>query len=112
MDILNKIAAALAAFAAAAVTIAKDEGVELAGKIAADVTDALEDAVDKLGAKATEIVTALFADDSLSGIEKANLAATQLVEHATTTGIQVAAHDVTTLIKSAYLAVKDEIAKL
>ena len=112
MSILSKIVAALSAFAVAAVETAKEEGIELAGKVAADVEDALEDLVQKLGAKATEIVTNLFADNSLSGLEKANLAATQLTEHAALNGIEIAAHDVTTIIKSSYLAVKEQIAKL
>lgn len=112
MNIVSRITAALAAFAVAAVAVAKEEGIELIGKVAADVEDAFEDIVTKLGPKATEIVTALFADDSLSGLAKANLAATQLVEHASLNGIEIAAEHVTSLIHSAYLAVKDEIAKL
>ncbi len=112
MNILSNVAAKLAAFAATALAAVKEEGIELAGKVAADVADSFEDLVEKLGGAATKFVTDLFSDDSLSGLEKANLAATQLVQHATENGITIAEQDVTSLIKSAYLAVKEQIAKL
>lgn len=112
MNILNKISALLAQFAEAAVAAAVEEGVELAGKVAKDVEDSFEHLVERLGGKATELVTALFNDDSLKGVEKANLAATQLAEHAAEQGIEIAAHHISALVQNAYLAVKAQIAKL
>jgi hypothetical protein len=112
MSILNTIAAKLAVFANAVVSAAVEEGKELAGKVAVDVTDSFEDLVEKVGEAATKFVTDLFADDSLSGLEKANLAATQLAQHAAENGITIAEQDISALIKSAYLAVKTKIASL
>ncbi len=112
MDFLNRIAAKLTAFAAEALEIIKEDGIELAGKVVADVEEEFEKLVDQLGSVATKFVADLFSDDTLKGIEKANLAATQLAEYATTNGISIAEHDVTALIKNAYLAVKGELAKL
>lgn len=79
---------------------------------AAAVEEGFEDLVGKLGQDATTFVTNLMADDTLSGLEKANLAATQLVQSATSQGITVAEQDVTTLIKNAYLAVQAKVASL
>lgn len=112
MRILDNIIAKLAAFAEDVVSAAIEEGKDLAGKVAADVEDSFEDLVGKVGEAATKFVTDLFADDSLRGLEKANLAATQLVEHAAQNGITIAEHDVTALIKGAYLAVKAKLASL
>lgn len=112
MKILDNITSLLEAFADVVVTAAIDEGKELAGKVAADVEDSFEHLVAKVGQAATKFVTDLFSDDTLGGLEKANLAATQLVEHAAGQGIVMAEHDVTALIKSAYLAVKAKIGSL
>lgn len=123
MSILNNIEAELAVFAAEAVAIATKEGVELGAKVvesakefgtevAGEVRDAFQDLVSKLGDAAARFVTALWNDPTLSGLEKANLAATQLVQHATENGIAIASQDVSALIKTSYLAVKDAIAKL
>lgn len=79
---------------------------------ASAVANGFEELVHTLGEDATKLVTDLMADDSLKGVEKANLAAVQLTEIATTRGIEVASQDITTLIKNAYLVVKTEIAKL
>ncbi len=120
---LKTIADKLEAFASGIVSAAVEEAGELGGKLLAiakeaaeetveAVADGFEDLVDKIGEKATQLVTDLMADDSLSGLEKANLAATQLVEHAATNSITIAEQDVTALIKNAYLAVKSKIASL
>lgn len=111
-NILAAIAAKFVAFAAAIVPIAIDEGKQLLGKVAKDISDSFLNLVEKVGEKATQLVTDLVADDSLSGLEKANLATTQLVEHAATNGIELAAHDASAIIKNAYLAVKDKLASL
>lgn len=112
MNFLDRIAAKLAVLASAALTVAVEEGKEFVEKVADAAVDGFEDLVDKLGDAATKFVTDLFADDTLKGIEKANLAAVQLTEHAALNGIAIAEQDVTALVKSAYLAVKAEIAKL
>lgn len=120
---LKTIAQKLEDFASGVVSSAVEEAGEVGTKLlsiaksaAEQAGDAIEggfeDLVDKVGQKATELVTALMADDSLSGLEKSNLAATQLVEHAATNGITIAEQDVTALIKNAYLAVKAKIASL
>lgn len=108
----SSIIAKLEAFAVDALATAKNEGIDLAGKVVVDVENAFEDLVNKLGPKATQLVTDLFADDTLSGLEKNNLAATQLAEHAAQNGIVVASHDITALIKNAFLVVQEQIAKL
>lgn len=90
------------------VAIAKEAG----GEALEAVEGAFEDLVNKIGKDATQLVTNLMADDSLSGLEKSNLAATQLVQAAADKGITVAAHDITTLIKDAYVAVKAKVASL
>lgn len=110
--ILAAIAARFTSFAAALVPVAIEAGKNLLGKVVAEGEDAFLALVEKFGEKATQLVTDLFADDTLKGIEKANLAATQLVEHAAENGVELAAHDASTLIKSAFLAVKSELAKL
>lgn len=60
--------------------------------------------VNETVATATKLVIALMGDDSLSGLEKANLAATQLVELYALQGITIAAESATFLIKNAYEA--------
>src|SRR4051812_19516763 len=111
-NILAAIAAKFVAFAAAIVPIAIDEGKQLLGKVAKDIEDSFLDLVEKVGEKATQLVTDLVADGSLSGLEKENLASHELVERAATSGMQLAAHDASTIIKNAYLAVKDKLASL
>lgn len=112
MNILTRVAAALAIFATDAIAIAKEDGIELLGKVAVDVQDEFEKLVGQFGGAATKFVTNLFADDQLSGLEKANLATTQLVEHAALNGVTIAGQHATSLIQSAFLAVKDQIGKL
>jgi hypothetical protein len=120
---LATIAATLEGFAAEVVSDAVAEGktflaqtVDAAKQfaeteLAAGYTDFL-DLANKVGKRATQLVTDLMSDSSLSGLEKSNLAATQLVEHAATNGITIAEQDVTALIKNAYEAVKAKIASL
>lgn len=112
MNFLQRIAAQLAIFATDALAAIKADGIELAGKIAVDAEDEFEKLVGQFGAAATKFVTELFADDKLSGLEKANLATVQLVDHAAQNGVTIAAQHATSLIQSAFLAVKAEIAKL
>lgn len=112
MNFLTRVAAALAVFAQSALAVAKAEGLDFAGKVATAAEDDFEDLVQKLGGVATKFVTDLFADNNLSGLEKANLATVQLVDHAAQNGIVIAADHATSLIHSAFLAVKAEIAKL
>lgn len=112
MSILSNVESQLAGFAEEAVALAISEGKELIGKVATDIEDAFEDLVSKIGDLATKRVTALFSDDSLKGVEKANLAATQVAQDAADRGITVAEHELSALIKNTYLAVKDAIAKL
>lgn len=113
MSDLSTIAERFEEFADGAVSDALAEGRDFVGKVAEDAENAFEDLVEKLGQRATTLVTGLFSDDSVpTGTEKANLAATQLVEHAASTGIALAAHDATAIIKSAFLAVEAKIATL
>lgn len=123
MSILNNVASAFDAFANEVVGDIVAEGGDLAGKLlvvgkaageqALEVVEGgFEDLVTKVGGAATKFVTNLFADPSLSGLEKANLATTQLVESAASSGITLAAHDATTLVKNAFLAVEAKLATL
>lgn len=123
MSVLENVAAQFEQFAETIVDAAVEEASDVGTKLTAIAAEALDegeevveeafaDLVEKVGEAATKFVTNLFANDTLSGTEKANLAATQLVQHATTSGITIAAHDVTTIIKSAFLAVKDKVASL
>lgn len=120
---LAKIATILEQFAADVVSDAVAEGrtfvaqtVDAAKQfaqteLAAGYSDFL-DLTNKVGKRATQLVTDLLSDDSLSGLEKANLGATQLVEHAASNGITIAEQDVTALIKNAYEAVKAKVESL
>lgn len=120
---LSTIAATLEAFASEVVTDAVTEAGAVGVKLKAlavssgeeaveDIGEGFEDLVNKMGKAASTLVTNLMADDSLRGTEKANLAATQLVEQGAQAGITIADNDATTLIKNAFLAVEAEIAKL
>lgn len=120
---LKTIAAILVGFAEEVVADAVAEGKQFGGEVveagkefaenvaAKGYTDFL-DLTNKIGKRATQLVTDLMSDDTLSGLEKSNLAATQLVEHASAQGITVAGQDVTAMIKNAYEVVKDKIASL
>lgn len=109
---LATIASKFEAFAAAAVADGKIVLLNTAGKVAADIESGFEDLVGRLGADATKLVGDLINDESFSGLEKANLAATQLTEVAANQGITLAGQDATTLIKNAYVAVTAALAKL
>lgn len=109
---LATLAAKFDTFAAEVITEAKDEGLEVSAEIVESVGNGLNDLVDKVGASATKFVNALMTDDSLSGLEKANLAATQLVQEAATNGITIAEQDVTYIIKNAYEAVAAKLRSL
>lgn len=109
---LATLAAKFDSFAAEVITDAKDAGLETAAEVVEAVGEGLDSLVDKVGASATKFVTDLMADDSLSGLEKANLAATQLVQEAATRGITIVDHDVTYLIKNAYEAVAARLRSL
>lgn len=109
---LATIVSKLEAFAAEVVSDAVEEGKEFAGDVASAAETRFEELIDKVGKRATELVTNLMGDDSLSGLEKNNLAVTQLVDHAAQNGIEIAAHDATTIVKNVFLAVKAKIASL
>lgn len=69
--------------------------------------------VDEFGQDVTVFVHDLMSDVSIpTGNEKANLAATMLVDAAAVKGVAIAAHDVTTLVKNAFLAVEEAVAAL
>jgi len=68
-----------------------------------------ETAVSQFGPLASALVTSLMgaAGAALSGTEKANLSAMQLVQAAANQGVALADQDVTTLIKNSYVAVQN-----
>lgn len=119
MTTLSELAAKIEAFAEQAVEAIKaeaekdfDAAVEKGGEIVEALEPIVEDAfsllVSQLGGIAANIVTGLFgvAGAALSGSEKADLAARQLIEAGFQQGVTVAAQDATTLIKNSYVAVK------
>lgn len=86
---------------------------EGANEVANEVKNGFLELVDEFGKDAAKFVHDLMGDVTIaSGNEKANLAATQLVDAAAAKGINIAAQDVTTLIKNAFLAVNEAVAKL
>lgn len=101
---LATIAASFEAFAQAEFKNAKNDALEALAKGVQDAGEALEALVNQTGASATKLVIDLMGDDSLDGLEKANLAATQLVEQYALNGITIAEHDATFIIKNAYVA--------
>ena len=109
---LATIVSKFEAFASEVVSDAVEEGKEFVEDVAVAGENRFEELVGKIGKRATEFVTDLMSDDTLSGLEKNNLAVTQLVDHAAQSGIELAAHDATTLIKNAFLAVEAKIASL
>lgn len=70
------------------------------------------DLVNKVGQRATQLVADLMNDDTLSGLEKANLAATTLTQEAASNGIKIVETDATALIKNVFETVKAKIASL
>lgn len=83
------------------------------GKILVEFEGGFLELVDEFGKDATKFVHDLMNDVSIpGGNEKANLAATSLVDAAAAKGLTIAAQDVTTLIKNSFLAVKDQLSKL
>lgn len=120
---LATIAATLEQFAETVVNTAVAEGKAFAAQEVEAVKDFAEttlkngyadfmDLVNKVGQLTTQLVTDLMNDDALSGLEKANLVATQLVEQAAGKGITIAETDVSALVKNAYEAVSAKIASL
>lgn len=109
---LATIAASFDTFAAEELKNAKDDALEVLAKDVEVVGEGLEGLVNQTGASATKLVVALMNDDSLSGLEKANLAATQLVEQYALKGITIAAQDVTFIIKNAYEAAAEYLRSL
>lgn len=109
---LATIAASFDAFAEAELKNVKNDALELLAKGVEDTGAELVTLVDQTGAAATTLVTNLMGDDSLSGLEKANLAATQLVEQYALKGIAVADADATYVIKNAYEAVAAKLRSL
>lgn len=101
---LATIAASFDAFAKEELKLIKNESLEVLAEGVEDVGVGLIAIVDQTGAAATKLVVALMGDDSLSGLEKANLAATQLVEQYALKGITIADTDATFIIKNAYVA--------
>lgn len=97
-------------FAESLVEELKDEGLELLADGVELVGAALENLVDTLGGAATKFVHDLMGDGGiingreLSGLEKADLAARQLIDSAATRGIELADHQATYIIKSSYEA--------
>lgn len=90
----------------AAYEVAKDKVEELAEAEAPVVVSAFELALSQVGQLVANTVVALFgaAGAGLSGGEKANLAATTVVQAATAQGKALAAQDLTTLIKNSFIA--------
>lgn len=101
---LASIASKFDAFAQAELRLVKNESLEVLAEGVEAVGGGLLRVVDQTGAAATKLVVDLMADDSLSGLEKANLAATQLVEQYAVQGITIADTDATYIIKNAYEA--------
>jgi len=134
MSILSDIEAKISVSAAQAVAVILDEGAHLGVELVADakelgqqilaaakaeldkvegqVQDSFLSLTHRLGDVASQFVANLWPDTSLSGNEKANLAATQLVQEAAQQGITIAEQDVSALIKTSYLGVKDFIDQL
>lgn len=129
MNILNNVRTAFATFAARIVADTVAEGAELGQKLLADgkafvekeaavIEGSFEDLVNRYGKDATQFVTDLFGDAGvldgveLTGSAKADLAARQLIDKAAQEGVTIAAQDATSMVKTAFLAVVDEIAKL
>lgn len=101
---LATMAASFDTFAAEEFKNVKNDALEVLAESVEITGVGLEKLVDQTGASATKLVTALMNDDSLSGLEKANLAATQLVDQYAVQGITMAEADVTFIIKNAYEA--------
>lgn len=114
MSFLNDIATQMETLAKAAIAELEKDAIAFAKAELPIIEDAFQHLLNDLGAIATKLVLDLFgvAGNGLSGSEKANLSATQLVEAAAAQGIAVAAQDVTKLIKDSYLAVKEELNKV
>lgn len=120
---LSTIAATLEAFAETVISDALAEGKtfvaqevpaakDFAKTTAKNGYSDFQDLVTKVGKDVTQLVANLMNDDSLSGLEKANLAATTTVEKAAQAGIIIAETDASALIKNAYEAVSAKIASL
>lgn len=101
---LATIAASFDAFVKEEFKLAKNATLESLAKSVEATGGELEKLVDQTGAAATKLVTDLMNDDSLSGLEKANLAATTLIEQYALKGIEIAETDATFIIKNAYEA--------
>lgn len=87
---------------AAEFKLIKNETLEVMAETIETVGEGINKIIDGSAAIASKLVIDLMADDTLSGLEKANLAATQLVENYALKGITVADQDATFIIKSAY----------
>lgn len=99
---LATIAAAFETAAAEALKDAENEGLELSAELVETAGAGIDALVDKYAASATTFVVALLNDNSLSGLEKADLSTRQLVEKAALDGITLADHEATFFIKNAY----------
>jgi hypothetical protein len=109
---LATIALAFQNFAQAELKNAENDALETLAKGVTDVGEGLETLVEQTGAAATKLVTDLMNDPSLSGLEKANLAATSLVEMYALKGIQIAEVDATFIIKGAYITAAEYLRSL
>ena len=109
---LATIAASFETFAETELKDLKNDALEALAEGVEDTGEALDTLVDQTGAAATTLVTNLMNDPSLSGFEKANLAATQLIEQYALKGITVADVDATFVIKNAYEAVAAKLRSL
>lgn len=116
--ILSSIADKLEEFAEAAYEKGKEVLQAVADTVEPIIEDAFEKLVDDLGAEAVDIALALFGEAGkvagvdLSGSEKADLSARQIIEAGVAKGITVAEQDATALIKNAYIAVKAKLASV
>lgn len=121
---LSSLAAQIEGFAASAIAKGKEELTVLVNDAVQVVKDAapvvenlvlisFETAVSQFGPLASALVQNLMgaAGAALSGTEKNNLSATQLVQAAANQGVTLAAQDVTTLIKNSYVAVTNLVSK-
>ena len=118
MTTLSSIATQIEGFASeivqkgeADVQVLVNDAVEIVEEAAPVVENLVEitfeTAVSQFGPLASALVLNLAgaAGAALTGSAKANLSATQLVQAAAKQGVSIASQDVTTLIKTAYVAV-------
>lgn len=122
MSVFTEIAAKVEAFADAAIAAGEKSLEQILDTVTEGAADVLENVepvversllalVEQFGGTASDIVLSLFgaAGASLGGSEKANLAATTLVEAAAKKGVTIVSADVSTLVKNAFTAVEERL---